>query len=287
MGGVKQSERASAAGMADGGVAPPAARPPSRLSRSWSWLRPRPAPLIGHGLPAPLRERLHAARWLRTAHRGCPRVAPGNSPRAIAAAAALGVDLIEVDLHRTADDHLVLWHDDDLPAPGRKLPIARTTLAALRAVDLGGGERIATLAEGMDLARGRAGLMIDLKAGGLARDLVATARRCDFAPIVACGHYWGSLRRIKLLDPAIGVAFTLHRTWRRPLGAIQIERGHADAVTVNWRIIDQQLVRRYHACGVAVLAWTVDDPAQMRRLLALGVDGLTSNRADLFAAVGD
>jgi glycerophosphoryl diester phosphodiesterase len=255
------------------------------MSRSWSWLRSRPAPLIGHGLPAPLHDRLVAGGWLRTAHRGLPRIAPGNSPKAIAAAAALGVDLVEVDLHRTADDQLALWHDDDLVAPGVKLPIARTTLAKLRSVDLGGGERIGTLAEAMDLARGRAGLMIDLKAGGLAHDLVATARRLDFGPIIACGHYWGSLRRVKALDPSIGVAFTLHRTWRRPLGAIQIERGHADAVTVNWRIIDQQLVRRYHACGVAILAWTVDDPAQMRRLLALGVNGLTSNRADLFAGI--
>jgi glycerophosphoryl diester phosphodiesterase len=251
-----------------------------------SWFRSRPAPLIGHRLPGALHDRLLAGDWLRTAHRGLPRSAPGNSLRAIAAAAALGVDLIEVDLHRTADGHLVLWHDDDLVAPGVKLPIARTTLAKLRTVDLGGGERISELAEAMDLARGRAGLMIDLKAGGLAQGLVATARRLDFGPIVACGHYWGSLRLIKAFDPSIGVAFTLHRTWRRPLGAVQIERGHADAVTVNWRIIDHQLIRRYHACGVAILAWTVDDPAQMRRLLALGVNGLTSNRADLFEEVG-
>src|SRR5262249_39287346 len=151
-------------------------------------------------------DRLVAGGWLRTAHRGMPRVAPGNSPKSIAAAAALGVDLIEVDLHQTADGHLVLWHDDDIAAPGGNLAIARTTLAKLRNVDLGGGERIAGLAEAMELARGRAGLMIDLKAGGLAHALVATARRLNFGPIVACGHYWGSLRGIKALDPAIGVA---------------------------------------------------------------------------------
>lgn len=238
---------------------------------------------VGFGLPAPLRRRLAAGEWLRTAHRGMPTVAPGNSRAAITAAAELGVDLIEIDLHTTADGCLVLWHDEEIVAPGIRLPIATSTLQALQRIDIGAGERVIELSEAITIARGRSGLLLDLKAERLARPVVETVRRFDFGPVIVCGHYWGSLRRIKRFAPEVGVAFTLDRAWRRLLGGALID-GAADAVTVNWRLIDRAFVRHYHARGIAVLAWTVDDPAQMRRLLDLGVDGLTSNRPDLFAA---
>lgn len=240
---------------------------------------------VGFGLPAALRRRLAAGEWLRTAHRGAPTVAPGNSAPAIAAAAERGVDLIEIDLRATADGRLVLWHDDEIAGPGGvRLPIATSSLRTLRRIDIGGGERIVELAEAIEIARGRAGLLLDLKAERLARPVVETVRRRDFGPVVVCGHYWGSLQRIKRFAPEIGVAFTVDRAWRRLLGGTLIDRA-ADAVAVNWRLIDRAFVRHYHARGIAVLAWTIDDPARMGCLLDLGVDGLTSNRPDLFAAL--
>ncbi len=69
---------------------------------------------VGAGLPSPLRERLAAGRWLRTAHGGAPYAALSNTAGAIEAAAALGVDVIEVDVRATADGRMVLWHDEDV-----------------------------------------------------------------------------------------------------------------------------------------------------------------------------
>ena len=81
------------------------------------------------------------------------------------------------------------------------------------------------------------------------------------------------------------VSLTLDHAWRRRYGDDGIERIDTDAVTVDWRILDLALVERCHARGLAVLAWTVDDLPLMRQLLAMGVDGLTSNRPDRFAQV--
>ncbi|HEX5506597.1 MAG TPA: glycerophosphodiester phosphodiesterase [Thermomicrobiales bacterium] len=241
---------------------------------------------VGRGLPAPLAERLAAGHWLRTAHRGAPTVAPGNSRAAIVAAAALGVDMVEVDVHATADGALALWHDDDLPAGDARLPLAATTLAELQRVDLGRGERLITLADAMAAVRGRAALLVDLKADGLAEPIVATARRLDFGPVVVCGGYWGSLCDVKRLAPEIGTSLTLERHWRAWHGDDAIERADTDALTVDARLLGEPgLLDRCHARGLAVLAWTVDRPEDMRRLLALGVDGLTSNRPDRFAAL--
>lgn len=232
------------------------------------------------GAIVPLRRRLTGGRWLRIAHRGDPLAAPGNSRAAIVAAAEAGVDLVEIDLHATGDGQLVLWHDPEIPVNGMRVPIARATLATLRAIDLGGGERIITLDEAIGAIGGRAGLLIDLKAEGLAEGIVAATRRRDTGPVVVCGHYWRTLRRIRRLAPEIGIAYTLDRYWRRPLGAAIIACLDTDAVSLNWRLVDAGLIRRCHSWGVAVIAWTVDDPALMGHLVRLGVDGVTSNRLD-------
>jgi glycerophosphoryl diester phosphodiesterase len=222
---------------------------------------------------------------LRIAHRGAPTVAPGNTRAAIVAALALGVDLIEVDLHATADGHLVLWHDPTIPSGRGKVTIARQTLATLRQIDLGQGERLLELREAMALARDRAGLLIDLKAGGLAHGIAATARDCAFERLAVCGHYWSSLRLLRSLAPSVAIAFTINRSWQRVAAWPYLRRGEAHAVTINWRQLTHARVAQYRALNLAVIAWTVDDPTLMRRLLALGVDGITSNRPDLFAAL--
>ncbi len=168
---------------------------------------------------------------------------------------------------------------------GTPVALATATMAALQAVEIGQGEHIISLADGLDAVRDRAALLIDLKADGLAGQIVETVRRADAGPVVVCGHYWESLREITRRAPAIGTSLTLDRAWQRQHGDDVIERIDTDAVTVDLRIIDAVFVARCHTRGLAVLAWTVDDLALMRRLLALGVDGLTSNRPDLFAQV--
>ena len=234
----------------------------------------------------PLRERLAGGGWLRTAHRGAPTVAPGNSRRAIVAATNLGVDMVEVDVHRTADNCLVLWHDDVLVINGARIPVATATMAALQAVDIGQGERIISLADGLAAMRGRAALLIDLKADSLAEQIVATVRACGEQPVMVCGCFWESLREITRHAPEIGTSLTLGYNWREQYGDDAIERIDTGAVTVDWRILDPAFVARCHARGLAVLAWTMDDLSLMRRLLTMGVDGLTSNRPDRFAQVG-
>ena len=159
------------------------------------------------------------------------------------------------------------------------------SLADLRALDLGGGERVLELHEVADVVGGRVAIMLDLKVDGLERRIVAALRRHAFGPVVVCGHYWESMREIKRQVPEASISLTLDRTWQDRYGPQIVEHINTDAVTVDWRILDPALVARFHARGLPVLAWTVDDPALMRQVLALGVDGLTSNRPDLFDAV--
>ncbi len=240
----------------------------------------------GSTLPPALAQRLASGGWLRTAHRGAPQVAPGNTARSLAAAAEIGVDLVEVDVRRTADGALALWHDPDVHAGGRRLEIAATPLLELqRAVERESGEELLDLAGGARAVAGRAGLMIDLKGAGLAEEIVATLRACAVDTAVICGELWDDLRAARRLHPAIGTSLTLGVAWSERRAGPRLDDIDTDAVTVSWNHVDASFVRRCHERGIAVLVWTVDRPARMRRLLQLGVDGLTSNRPDLLAGL--
>lgn len=240
----------------------------------------------GSSLPVALAERLAAGGWVRTAHRGAPRRAPGNSLQALEAAAELGVDLVEVDVRRTSDGALALWHDDAVEAGGRSLAVARTPFAELQAAVRGeSGADLVELGTAAAALQGRAGLMVDLKEPGLVPDILARLREASLADAVLCGEFWDDLREAKRLAPHLGTSLTLGFGWREHGAGPAIEDIDTDAVTVTWRHVGRALVDRCHARGLAVLVWTVDSPGHMRRLLHLGVDGLTSNRPERLVAL--
>ena len=83
------------------------------------------------------------------------------------------------------------------------------------------------------------------------------------------------------------VAVALRQRWALPricrgVSAIQVPE-HAGPV----RIVTPRVLRQMHALGIEVHVWTVNDPVQMRRLLALGVDGLVTDRCDLAARLAE
>ena len=118
------------------------------------------ANVIGSKLPERLAKRVAEGHWIRTAHRGAPQVAPGNSARAIQAAVEIGVDLVEVDVHATRDGKVVLWHDAEIiGADGVERSIAHSSLIELQAIDIGDGQRVIDLSDAIEIVRGRAGLV--------------------------------------------------------------------------------------------------------------------------------
>lgn len=210
-------------------------------------------------------------------------MAPGNTRRSILAALEFGVDLVEIDLHHSSDGRLVLWHDDAVPHRGRHLEIREHTFADLAAaVTEEYGEELVDLDRALGIAAGRAGLMIDLKTHGLAEHISAVLKKGEFSPAVVCGEYRDDLRLVRRLTPGVGISLTLDGRWSDREGP-RLADIDTPAVTAAWSIADRGFVEQLHRRGIAVLVWTVDEVALMRRLLDLGVDGLTSNRSDLFS----
>lgn len=244
------------------------------------------------------------------AHRGASALAPENTLAAIRRAIELGCDLVEVDVQRTRDGALVLVHDVDLArttdaagvlphrAPWR---VADLTYAELARLDAGSwfsptyaGEPIPTLEQAVDLLdRSGTGLQLEVKQPhlhpGIARDVLAALRfrngyidsavRAGRLVVQSFDH--DVMRDVAELEPAIPVGLLGHPPVRRLPAlaewASQVNPHHRRATTAY--------VAAVHAVGLECLVWTADRAADMERALALGVDGVISNRPDVLQRV--
>jgi glycerophosphoryl diester phosphodiesterase len=229
-----------------------------------------------------------------TAHRGSSRRAPENSLSAIRFAIEDGADFAEIDVQETADGVIVVLHDADLmrvASLNRK--IWNTTYDELKDLDTGtwfspefAGERIPTLQEAIDTARGRIRLNIELKFNGHAEKLVERVveivRGSDFqAQCILMSLNYNGLRDAKRLDPSLTVGFTVGATISDVVGL------DVDFLSVSSKLVTQRWLRRVHESGKQVHVWTINEPDQMLRFLLLGVDNIISDEPATVVALRD
>jgi glycerophosphoryl diester phosphodiesterase len=220
----------------------------------------------------------------RVGHRGAGAHEPQNTVRSFERAIAMGVDMIETDLRQSRDGALVLAHDEEIRGEAQALGVAEHDLDALRSLDLGHGERLATLGEALATVRGRCGLMVDLKGEGFEAELVAAlqASRLPYEQIVIPGGTARSRAAIRHLDPRLPISLSLDRTWNDRITPEFIAAIDTDAVTWQHPLITPERVAQLHERGLFVYTWTVDDPETLRQVIAAGVDGVITNRPELF-----
>jgi glycerophosphoryl diester phosphodiesterase len=217
-------------------------------------------------------------RPLVIAHRGASATEVENSLAAFGAARALGADAVELDVHATADGALFVHHDETLDGTHH---IAHSTADRVRAVRLANGEPVPTLAEALDEC-GPLRVFVEVKglAPGADERLLATL---DAGPnprgyaVHSFDHR--IVRRLAERRPSLPCGVLNVSYLVKPLAVLA--DAHATALWQEQRLVDGDLVTAVHGAGGVVYAWTVDAPERMRRLLALGVDGLCSNHPDI------
>lgn len=229
---------------------------------------------------------------LNIAHRGASGHYPENTLAAFAAAIELGVDMCELDVHITRDGTAVVIHDAtiDRTTDARGI-VAAMRLAELQRTDAGirfgrqfAGQRIPTLDEVIRLAAGRCGLNIELKGAGTenatcqliaAHDAIVTTLVSSFD--------WKMLERMREIAPQVRLALLAERHPQRLLENASAMGAYAINPRVN--MVDADLCYAAHARGLKLHTWTCDDPRQMRRLIADGVDGIMTNFPDRLKSV--
>ena len=208
------------------------------------------------------------------AHRGASADALENSLAAFRRAVALGADGIELDVHSTLDGAFVVHHDPVVPAVG---PIAASTLEQLRIRPLPNGEPLPTLEESLEAA-GSLDVWVEVKALDPAHDatllsLLRHAPHPDRYAVHSFDHR--IVHRLGASHPGLRSGALLSAHLMDPIRALADAR--ASVLWQEWGMIDRKLVERVHESGRAIIAWTVDEAADLIQLAELGVDGLCTN----------
>lgn len=266
-----------------------------RPAVSWGRVQPRP---VLHGF-------LDHEAPLAFAHRGGTEAAPENSLAAFAAAVDVGFAYLETDVHLTADGVVVAAHDERLDRVSDSSgEIARLTWREVSRARLGGSEPIPSFEELLSSFPDQR-FNIDPKSDAVVDPLMDTLVRLDAVERVCIGAFSQSrLQRIRdRMGPALYTSAGPRETMRA-MAAARLEhaagarrRAEGDDGTPVYRclqiplrhkgvrVLTTGLLDWAHRRGLQVHVWTIDDPAEMHRLLDLGVDGIMTDRPSVLHEV--
>lgn len=225
------------------------------------------------------------------AHRGQSGLFPENTMVAFEAAIALGADFIECDVHRTVDGHIVVMHDADVKrTTDGEGPLEQMTLEQVRALDAGSwksgeftGERVPLLAEVLDHIAPRCVVDIEIKQRGIAEQvagLIVEAGMVRQTTVVSFALE--DLSVAKATVPELSCGLITGGPGADNLEAVQALISSAlgagcNFITCAHRAVTETLVRECHLAGLVLMAWTMDQPEDIRRMMDLQVDALVSN----------
>ena len=256
--------------------------------------------------------------YLNVAHRGASAHAPENTLLAFERAIELGADMSELDLHLSRDGALVVMHDAsvDHTTDGHGA-IRDLSLAELKRLDAGQGQRVPTLPEVIDLVRGRSGLYLELTAQGTPRATVdclrarapTTAKSAPSwepangftgrrVPTRDPGRAWvprqqvivGSFdaalaREAKALAPEIATSLLVDPVYPAQTLIDLARSAHTDYLHLCWEnraphpheLLTPELLRALRAAGLGIVLWHEERDDELRVLRTLDVDAICTN----------
>ncbi|CAL9642268.1 Glycerophosphodiester phosphodiesterase [Streptomyces sp. enrichment culture] len=206
-------------------------------------------------------------------------VEPENTLRSFVAAQRAGLDLIELDLHLSKDGALVVMHDAEVDrTTDGSGPIAEKTLAELRALDAGRGERVPVFEEVLEAVR--APLQAEIKDVAAARALAEVMRARDLTARVEVSSFHDeAITEIARLVPGVRTALVASR-----YGTEVVDRAvaaGAATVCLNIRRLTLEIVEHARASGLRILGWVVNTQEHLRLVRALELDGATTDYPEI------
>jgi glycerophosphoryl diester phosphodiesterase len=234
-----------------------------------------------------------------TSHAACKGHAPENTLAGIETALRLGADAIEIDVHCTSDGVPVLIHDEtvDRTTDGTG-SIHEMPLESARSLDAGArqfvpqfrGAVIPTLAEALDLTKGKALLQIEIKQTDIEQRVADVVRDADAIADCEVHSFWPQVvQAMRSAEPRMAAALLTDgrrvADWQEFFGfALSL---NAQGVSVYHSWATPEIVRNGQRRGLTFMVWTVDDEADMERVFDAGVDSICSNFPDVVRRVLD
>ena len=224
------------------------------------------------------------------AHRGASYDAPENTMASVRLAWERNADAVEIDVHHTKDNKIMVIHDRDTRrTAGTRLVVIESLAGDLRNLEVGSfkdprfaGERIPFLEEIIETIPDGKILFIEVKSDAsilpYLSEIIKTSPKKD--RLVVIGFDFDVVAGIKQRIPEVP-AYWLHNSL---VGGYkeefirQAKQADLDGLNFHYRGITTEYVREVHKAGMKMFTWTVDDVDEARRLIGAGIDGITTNR---------
>ena len=229
------------------------------------------------------------------AHRGASADAPENTIAAFELALEQGADGIELDVHLSADEHPVVIHDFTLERTTDGAgPVSEHTVRELKRLDAGGwrdrrfrGQRVQTLQEVLERFRDRARFWVELKGGsalypGIEDRVVSLLEIYDVVDRALVQSFdREAIARIRATSPEIRVGALVAQV---PLDVALLRPGAASAICPGAHLLTESVLAEIREADLECYVWTVNEPAQMDRLVGWGVSGIITDRPGVLRA---
>jgi glycerophosphoryl diester phosphodiesterase len=210
------------------------------------------------------------------AHRGASKDACENTLRAFELAIDAGAEMIELDVHKTSDNHIVIIHDRFTGRVSKvNIDIHHSTLEKVQQIPLRGALHIPTLDEFLASFGGKVYFNIEIKQYGLESEIYALIDKYKLRDQCVISSFLFRLPRLdikarnEVLTASIGIGQIkmVKRTLKLGL----------DGIHPEYFFVNRKLVSKAHANNLFVNAWTANNSKSWTKLIKCGVDGIITN----------
>lgn len=222
---------------------------------------------------------------LKIGHRGAKGYLAENTLESIDKALQLGVDAVEIDVHRCNSGELVVIHDFTLDrTTNGSGEIAKRDWEVLKRLTVEGEYKLPLLQDVLDLIEGRCKINIELKglntAEGTARIIkeYIRDRAWEYSDFIVSSFQKNELFQLRKVDDHVPIGVLSKASVNEAIELGKLLK--AEAIHPSLGIITRDSVRNSHDAGFKVNVWTVNEPQDVARMKEFGVDGIISDFPD-------
>jgi len=223
-----------------------------------------------------------------TGHRGAKNEWPENTLLGMQKAIDCGVDSIEIDVHLTKDNQLVVIHDATIDRTTNGTgPVSDYTYNQLLKYDAGKGEKIPTLIDVLKLAeKENIHVFIESKLPQIAPHICKTIKSLNaYSYSTVICFYHPLLQHIKKIDPKINVGSLVFCNPLDPASLLKPSNSYLLAIAIE--LVDSDVVKNCHKAGAKIAVWNANTVEEFQRMKALGVDFIMTDVPSLIMPLVD
>lgn len=222
------------------------------------------------------------------AHRGASYIAPENTVASSKLAWKLGADAVETDIYLSKDNRIMCIHDENAKrTTGNEMIVTATGSDILRNLDAGSfkgdnyaGEKIPFLEEIINAVPKGKELVVELKCGTevlpyLKNTVKKSGRKKHF---VFIAFDLNTIKETKKVFPTNPCYWLCSKKELLDINFDAVKEAGLDGLSLSYSIVNESVIDKARSLSLDVYSWTVDDPAEAKRLISLGVKGITTNR---------